>query len=188
MLEKWKLIGKILSNKTFSIADVKVAYALLDHHNEKIRQVYPTNRRLKSLTGLSLRQIQLSTAKLHNHSLVHKMSIKGKNHYKLQLQEFENYEQAYARKVFTMNKPAPPTKPITNIDISKITKKIAKRTNPYYKAVINNGLGYHQNMENKLVRDMRVRLTNDHYYRWLDQLENKNTKDAAISYAKELCG
>ena len=189
MLEKWKLIGQILGNsKTFSISDIKVAYWLLDHRNDKTKQIYPTNRRLVKLTGLSLRQVQLSTAKLHKHKLVIKLLIKGKNHYKLSTDTFENYEQTYTSRSFTMNKPSPPTKPTINIDINKTIKKLAKNSNPYYKATINNGLGYHQNMENKYIRLMSSKLSTDRYSEWLVQVANKETKQDALSYAKHLCG
>ena len=189
MLEKWKLIGKILGNsKTFSISDVKVAYWLLDHRNEKTKQIYPTNRRLVHLTGLSLRQVQLSTAKLHKHKLVIKLLIKGKNHYKLSTDSFQNYEESFVSKTFTMNKPSPPTKPTINIDINKTIKKLAKNSNPYYKTTINNGLSYHQNMENKYTRLMAKRLSRDQYSQWLELLDNKETKQAALSEAKFLCG
>jgi len=189
MLEKWKLIGQILGNsKTFSISDIKVAYWLLDHRNDKTKQIYPTNRRLVKLTGLSLRQVQLSTAKLHEHKLVYKLSIKGKNHYKLTEGEYQTHANPYTSKPFTMNKPSPPTKPTINIDINKTVKRLAKNTNPYYKATVNNGLGYHQNMENKYIRLMSSKLSTDRYSEWLVQVANKETKQDALSYAKHLCG
>ena len=188
MLKKWNLLKQIINNNNFSISDVKVACAILDHYNEKIQQIHPTNRRLVYLTKLSLRQVQLSTAKLHQHKLVHKLSIKGKNHYKLTMDLYQNYEQNFAPRKFTTNRPSPPTKHITNIDISKITKKLAKQTNPYYKATINNGLGYHQNIENKYVKLMRLRLSTNNYSQWLEELNEQSTKQAALSYAKYLCG
>ena len=188
MLEKWKLVGKILNNKTFSIADIKVAYWILDHYNFKKKEVYPTNRRLVQLTGLTLRQVQYSTAKLLRHKLVNKLLIKGKNHYKLTFDKFQNYEQTFTSKPITTNRPSPPTKPIINIDISKTIKKFAKNSNPYYKQVINNGLSYNQNMENKYIRLMSKKLSQHRYNEWLEQVANKDTKQDALSYAKHLCG
>jgi hypothetical protein len=189
MLEKWKFIGKILGNsKTFSISDVKVAYWLLDHRNDKTKQMYPTNRRLVKLTGLSLRQVQLSTAKLHRHKLVIKLLIKGKNHYKLSTDRFQNYEQSFTSKPFSTNKPSPPTKPTINIDINNTIKKFAKNSNPYYRQVVNNGLTYHQNMENKYIRMMSKKLSQHRYNEWLLQVSDKKTKQDALSYAKTICG
>ena len=115
MLEKWKLIGKILDNKSFSIADIKVAYWLLDHRNYKTKLMYPTNRRLAKLSQLTIRQVQYSTAKLHRYNLVSKVLIKGKNHYELTMDKFKNYEQTFADKKNTTNNPSPPTKPTINI-------------------------------------------------------------------------
>ena len=141
MLEKWKLIGKILDNKSFSIADIKVAYWLLDHRNYKTKLMYPTNRRLAKLSQLTIRQVQYSTAKLHRYNLV-----------------------------------------------SNTIKKLSKNTNPYYKQVVNNGLSYHQNMENKYIRLMSKKLSQHRYNEWLEQVANKDTKQDALSYAKHLCG
>tara|TARA_Y100001951_G_scaffold33992_1_gene26806 strand:- start:606 stop:1175 length:570 start_codon:yes stop_codon:yes gene_type:complete len=188
LVEKWKLLNKIIQNKLFSIADIRVASAILQHYNNKTKEAYPTNRRLVQLTGLTLRQVQYSTAKLHLYKLVNKLSIKGKNFYELTLDKFEIYEQTFTSKPFTMNKPSPPTKPIINIDINKRIKKIAKHSNPYYKATINNGLSYHQNMENKYTRLMSQKLSRDQYSQWLERLDNKNTKQYALSEAKRLCG
>lgn len=189
MLEKWKLLGLIINNKSFSESDIKVAYALLDHFNYKTRQLYPTNRRLVEQTKLSLRQVQLSTAKLHKHKLVYKLLLKGKNHYKLTMEEYQNYEQSFASKTNTTNKPSPPTKPTINIyNIKDSIKRIAKRSNPYYKATISNGLTYHENMENKLVKQMRVRLSIDVFNHWYDLYADNTTKGEALSYARRLCG
>ncbi len=188
LVEKWKLLLKIINTKNLSKSDVQVAAAILEHHNNKTRETYPTNRRLVKITGLSLRQVQLSTAKLHSHKLVYKLSIKGKNHFKLTEKEFVTHANSYTSKPFTMNKPAPPTKPITYIDINKTIKKFAKNSNPYYKQVVNNGLGYHQNMENKYIRMMVTRLSPHRYNEWLEQVANKDTKQDALSYAKHLCG
>ena len=188
LVEKWKLLIKIIKTEDISKADILVASTILEHHNNKTRETYPTNRRLKKLTGLSLRQVQLSTAKLHKHKLVIKLLIKGKNHYKLSTDSFQNYEESFVSNTFTMNKPSPPTKPTINIDINKTIKKLAKNSNPYYKATINNGLSYHQNMENKYTRLMAKRLSRDQYSQWLELLDNKETKQAALSEAKFLCG
>jgi len=43
-------------------------------------------------------------------------------------------------------------------------------------------------MENKLVKQMRSRLSIDRYNSWLLVYDNAETKQKAISYAKELCG
>ena len=186
MLEKWKLLKKITLNDLFSKADIRVALRLLDHYNDKIQKIYPSNRRLVTLTGLSLRQVQLSTAKLDSHNLITKFSKNGKNHYKITPEGYQNYEQPYTS---TTNKPSPPTKPISlTINIKDTISKIAKRSNPNYRAVISNGLTYHENMENKLVKQMRSRLSIDRYNSWLLVYDNKETKQKAISYAKELCG
>jgi AAA15 family ATPase/GTPase len=187
LVEKWKLLLKIINTKNLSKSDVQVASAILEHHNNKTRETYPTNRRLVKITGLSLRQVQLSTAKLHSHKLVYKLSIKGKNHFKLTEKEFVTHANSYTSKPFTMNKPAPPTKPITYIDINKTIKKFAKNSNPYYKAVVNNGLSYHQNMENKYIRLMSKRLSRDQYSQWLVRLDNEQTKQDALSYAEKQC-
>jgi len=187
LVEKWKLLIKIINTKALSKSDVQVASAILEHHNNKTRETYPTNKRLVKVTGLSLRQVQLSTAKLHIHKLVYKLSIKGKNHFKLTEKEFVTHANSYTSKPFTMNKPSPPTKPIINIDISKTIKKLAKNSNPYYKQVVNNGLTYHQNMENKYIRLMSKRLSTHRYNEWLEQVANKDTKQDALSYAKTLC-
>ena len=77
---------------------------------------------------------------------------------------------------------------IGNIPDWKRIKKIAKHSNPYYKATINNGLSYHQNMENKYTRLMSQKLSRDQYSQWLERLDNKNTKQYALSEAKRLCG
>jgi hypothetical protein len=148
-IEKWKLLLKVINTKSLTKADVQVASAILEHHNTKTRQTYPTNRRLVKITGLSKRQVQHSTAKLHKLKLVYKLSIKGKNHFKLTEEEYLTHADICVSKPITMNKPAPPTKPITYIDINNTIKKFAKNSNPYYKQVVNNGLSYHQNMENK---------------------------------------
>ena len=187
LVEKWKLLNKVINTKDLSKSDIQVAATILEHHNNKTRETYPTNRRLVKLTGLSLRQVQLSTAKLHEHKLVYKLSIKGKNHYKLTEGEYQTHANPYTSKSFTMNKPSPPTKPIINIDINKTVKRLAKNTNPYYKATVNNGLGYHQNMENKYIRLMTRRLSRHQYSEWLERLDNKETKQDALSYAKHLC-
>ena len=188
LVEKWKLLNKVINTKDLSKSDIQVAATILEHHNNKTRETYPTNRRLVKLTGLSLRQVQLSTAKLHEHKLVYKLSIKGKNHYKLTEGEYQTHANPYTSKPFTMNKPSPPTKPIINIDINKTIKKLAKNSNPYYKATVSNGLGYHQNMENKYIRLMTRRLSRHQYSEWLERLDNKETKQDALSYAKHLCG
>ena len=159
MLEKWKLVGKILNNKTFSIADIKVAYWILDHYNFKKKEVYPTNRRLVQLTGLTLRQVQYSTAKLLRHKLVNKLLIKGKNHYKLTFDKFQNYEQTFTSKPITTNKPSPPTKPIINIDISKTIKKFAKNTNPYYKQVVSQSRSMGRKGRSYLYQKLQVLLS-----------------------------
>ena len=186
MLEKWKLIGKILDNKNFSIADIKVAYWLLDHRNYKTKLMYPTNRRLAKLSQLTIRQVQYSTAKLHRYNLVSKVLIRGKNHYELTMDKFKNYEQTFADKKNTTNNLSPPTKP--TISIYNTIKKLSKNTNPYYKQVVNNGLSYHQNMENKYIRLMSKKLSQHRYNEWLEQVANKDTKQDALSYAKHLCG
>jgi len=186
VLEKWKLIGKILDNKSFSIADIKVAYWLLDHRNYKTKLMYPTNRRLAKLSQLTIRQVQYSTAKLHKYNLVSKVLIRGKNHYELTMDKFKNYEQTFADKKNTTNNLSPPTKP--TINIYNTIKKFTKNTNPYYKQVVNNGLTYHQNMENKYIRLMRNKLSQHRYDEWLEQVSNKETKQDALSYAKHLCG
>ena len=188
LVEKWKLLLKIINTKSLTKADIQVASAILEHHNTKTRQTYPTNRRLVKITGLSLRQVQHSTAKLHELKLVYKLSIKGKNHFKLTEEEYLTHADICVLKPKTMNKPAPPTKPITYIDINKTIKKFAKNTNPYYKQVVNNGLGYHQNMENKYIRMMGKKLSQHRYNEWLEQVANKDTKQDALSYAKHLCG
>jgi|TARA_R100000458_G_C8271337_1_gene246046 hypothetical protein len=188
LVEKWNLLNKIIFSKSFSFADIKVASAILQHHNNKTRETYPTNRRLVKLTGLTLRQVQYSTAKLHLHKLVYKLLIKGKNHYKLTMKEFQDYEQTFTSKANTMNKPSPPTKPIINIDINKRIKKLAKNTNPYYKQVVNNGLSYHQNMEHKYIRLMSKKLSQHRYSEWLEKVADKKTKQDALSYARHLCG
>ena len=188
MLEKWKLLGKILDNKAFSKSDVKVAYCLLDHYNFKTQQIFPTNKRIIKLTGLSKRQVQNSTAKLNDHNLVYKLSIKGKNHYKLTLENYRSNEQTFTINSIATNKPAPPTKPITNININNTIKRLAKRTNPYYKATISNGLSYHQHMENKYIKQMSTRLAPDRYTDWLTQLADKDSKEDALLYARKLCG
>ena len=74
------------------------------------------------------------------------------------------------------------------INIKDITKRLAKNSNPHYRAVVNNGLGYHKNMENKYIKLMTRRLSTDRYHEWLLLLNDKNTKQRAIQYAKELCG
>ena len=188
LVEKWKLLIKVINTKSLTKADVQVASAILEHHNTKTRQTYPTNRRLVKITGLSLRQVQHSTAKLHELKLVYKLSIKGKNHFKLTEEEYLTHADICVSKPITMNKPAPPTKPITYIDINNTIKKFAKNSNPYYKQVVNNGLSYHQNMENKYIRMMGKKLSQHRYNEWLEQVANKDTKQQALSYAKHLCG
>ena len=70
LVEKWKLLLKVINTKSLTKADVQVASAILEHHNTKTRQTYPTNKRLIKVTGLSKRQVQHSTAKLHKLKLV----------------------------------------------------------------------------------------------------------------------
>ena len=103
------------------------------------------------------------------------------------MDKFKNYEQTFADKKNTTNNLSPPTKPTINIYNNTI-KKFAKNTNPYYKQVVNNGLTYHQNMENKYIRLMRNKLSQHRYDEWLEQVANKDTKQDALSYAKHLCG
>ena len=187
MLKKWLLLKKIaLSKPRFTMADMIVALILLDHYNDKQQRIFPTNRRLVKLTGLSLRQVQLSTAKLSNRKLITKLSKFGKNHYEITPDDYQNYEQPYTS---TTKKPAPPTKPISlTYNIKDLAKRLAKNTNANYKATVNNGLGYHKNMENKYIKLMTRRLAPDRYHEWLLLLNDKNTKQRAIEYAKELCG
>jgi len=103
------------------------------------------------------------------------------------MDKFKNYEQTFADNKNITNNLSPPTKPTINIYNNTI-KKFAKNTNPYYKQVVNNGLTYHQNMENKYIRLMRNKLSQHRYDEWLEQVSNKDTKQDALSYAKHLCG
>ena len=64
MLEKWKLLRKIMYSKELTAADKTVAFALLDHYGNN-QQIFPSNKRLQTMTGLSDRQINRSTSKLH---------------------------------------------------------------------------------------------------------------------------
>ena len=102
------------------------------------------------------------------------------------MDKFKNYEQTFADKKNTTNNLSPPTKP--TINIYNTIKKLSKNTNPYYKQVVNNGLSYHQNMENKYIRLMSKKLSQHRYNEWLEQVANKDTKQDALSYAKHLCG
>ena len=81
MPEKWKLYKEIVFSKQFTEADKIVAFALLDHYNTRIKKVFPTNRRIVTMTGLSYRQVQRSTTKLHHMKVIKKLSKKGKNFY-----------------------------------------------------------------------------------------------------------
>tara|TARA_Y100000052_G_C2900527_1_gene56421 strand:+ start:152 stop:532 length:381 start_codon:yes stop_codon:yes gene_type:complete len=107
-----------------------VAFALLDHYNAKIKKVFPTNRRVVAMTGLSYRQVQRSTKKFHEYGVIEKMSNKGKNFYKPNVTwKLEDIGKTTTQPSPIDDKPdmasttqlSPPSKPTSAVDGSQLT-------------------------------------------------------------------
>lgn len=200
MLDKWKLYKEIVFCSRFTEADKMVAFALLDHYNAKIKKVFPTNRRVVAMTGLSYRQVQRSTKKFHEYGVIEKMSNKGKNFYKPNVTwKLEEIGQTTTQSSPIDDKPdmgittalSPPSKPTSltsNINIDGLVKNIAKQKSLAYRNVVDSGNTYQQNMDRKYRKMMVSRLSADNYSEWLKTLQNSETRDKAIDYARLLCG
>lgn len=187
MLEKWKLLRKIMYSKELTAADKTVAFALLDHYGNN-QQIFPSNKRLQTMTGLSDRQINRSTSKLHELDMIAKEKKKGKNFYTPTFHnDLPNYDRAVRQ---SMTQPSPPTKH-TNIkynkDINSYIKKLAKKTNPHYQAVVTNKAPYQDKMDSKMISQMQQRLSRHQFTQWLMVFEDKETRPNAVRYAEKLC-
>ena len=187
MLEKWKLFKIIIYNKKLSAADKMVAFALLDHYGSK-GEIFPSNKRLALMTGLSDRQVNRSTKKLGDLDLITKEKKKGKNFYS---PSFHIVDTRYDRPVRkSMTVPSPPTKlTISNNKkkLNNVVSLLAKKSNPNYRAVVNNGLTYQQNKDNKIIRSMQKKLSRHQFSQWILVYEEETTRENALQYADMLC-
>jgi|TARA_R100001509_G_scaffold22355_1_gene11730 predicted transcriptional regulator len=188
MLEKWKLYKIIIFKKELTDADKMVCFALLDHQGST-GKIFPSNKRLQLMTGLSDRQINRSTKKLHDLDLIHKEKTKGKNFY---TPNFHIIDKKYDRAVLkTMTPPSPPTKLTISNNKNKLTsliKNLTKRSNPNYRAVVNNGLSYQENRHNKIIKQVQQKLSQHQFTQWMMVYEEETTRDNAMRYATEVLG
>lgn len=188
MLEKWKLYKEIVFSKQFTEADKIVAFALLDHYNTRIKKVFPTNRRIVTMTGLSYRQVQRSTTKLHHMKVIKKLSKKGKNFYEPDTTWQSPQDDSSVTPTTTaLSPPSKPTSLTSNINLNGMLKNLAKKKSIHYHAVVNSGRTYEQNMERKYRKVMPSKLSSDKLNDWIKLLNDPNTKQAAMDYARKLC-
>lgn len=189
MLDKWKLLKEIVFCNQFTEADKMVAFALLDHYNSKVKKVFPTNRRITKLSGLSYRQVQRSTKKLHDMKVIKKLSKKGKNFYEPDTtwKSFP-HDDVVTPTTTALSPPSKPTSLTSKLTIDSIVKNFAKQRNIHYRSVVDSGRTYKENMKVKYRKLMVHRLSSDRFVEWLKELENESTCDAALDYARLLCG
>ena len=187
MLEKWKLYKIIIFKKDLTEADKMICFALLDHMGTT-GKIFPSNKRLQLITGLSDRQINRSTKRLNDLDLIRKVKQKGKNFY---TPNFHIIDTKYDTAVLkSRTPPSPPTQlTISNskYKITSLVKNLAKKSNPNYRAVVNNGLTYKQNAHNKIIKQMQHRLSRHQFSQWILVYEEETTRENALRYAEMLC-
>lgn len=186
MLEKWKLYKIIIYNKELTAADKVISFALLDHMGST-GKIFPSNKRIQIMTGYSDRQINRSTKKLHDLDLIHKEKQKGKNFY---TPNFHIINKKYDKPVLqTMTPPSPPTQLIISNNKKKLTsilRNLTKRSNPNYRAVVNNGLSYQENRHNKIIKQVQKKLSQHQFTQWMMVYEEETTRENALNYATEV--
>jgi DNA-binding MarR family transcriptional regulator len=209
LLNKWKLLKFVNADCRLNDTSRRVMFYLLDRANNKTGKLFPSQQRIADDANISLISARRGIKKLIDCGYLVR-NVKGypgrSNDYSIDYRSVEflteistdrNIDQNRSEHrsalipQFTNNQLNELTNKSTErsnvVDLKDMVKHIAKIKSIKYREVVDSGRTYHQNMEYKYRNLMVRKLSRERYADWIDRLNDEETHNDALNYAKMMC-
>jgi len=209
LLNKWKLLKFVNADCRLNDTSRRVMFYLLDRANNKTGKLFPSQQRFAVDANISLISDRRVIKKLIDCGYLVR-NVKGypgrSNDYSIDYRSVEflteistdrNIDQNRSEHrsalipQFTNNQLNELTNKSTErsnvVDLKDMVKHIAKIKSIKYREVVDSGRTYHQNMEYKYRNLMVRKLSRERYADWIDRLNDEETHNDALNYAKMMC-